>query len=29
MGVICSVVITLGIPYLFGERFVEEIIIPR
>jgi alginate O-acetyltransferase complex protein AlgI len=28
MGVLCGVVLILGVPFLFGERFVEEIILP-
>ena len=28
MGILCGVVLILGVPFLFGERFVEEIILP-
>jgi hypothetical protein len=28
MGGLCGVVLILGLPFLFGERFVEEIILP-
>ena len=28
MGVVCGVVLVLGVPYLFGQKFLEEIIIP-
>lgn len=28
MGVLCGVVLILGVPFLFGEKFVEEIIFP-
>ena len=28
MGIICGVTLLAGLPYLFGEKFVEEIILP-
>lgn len=28
MGITCGVVLVIGVPYLFGPKFVEEIIIP-
>lgn len=26
--ILCGVMLVLGVPYLFGEKFVEEIILP-
>jgi len=28
MGVLCGVVLVVGLPFLFGEKFVDEIIMP-
>ncbi len=28
MGLCCGILLVMGLPYLFGEKFVEEIIIP-